>query len=294
MLKLEDLDKSYITGSATPEATNAIMNLFKTKLGSISDPTSTILINKALIESIEEFNTNESLPMNCRVRYIVCVGGDYLLNALHSYFISDNPNVVVVVAFDRLGGVDYEWDNSAIPNMKNANQRLSTSVINLGSISGIQFGSYDNVDCTIFDSNSVAITYAVDATDLKKKIKKFKEEIFELKSAGKYKSLITKFNYELKKLNLVTTNINFEVESYNDYTSAWKTYLTVITEIINDYDSPDGKIGIIDIKKFKYFDTDDEMVEFVGDDHVKSEKSFIISDIDTYRLIISGGTPPIV
>lgn len=211
--------------------------------------------NISLIKSIEAYNTTNNLSLNKRVKYSIGLKSGVYIPVLYSYF-TNNENTLVIVSNEQSGhtSLEYEQDSKEYPKMISAKSAVSTHVVPVENIIDVMFGNYDPSEVDIFEKTGGDSTNTMSEKELVNKLSVLLSDINALHSAGMYKDLIKKINYEFKKHAYDTLDYNYNTNAYSIYIQIADKYLSIINEIYYNYENVETRLNEDTRSRFIFVD----------------------------------------
>ena len=236
-----------------------------------------------LLHAIEDFNGNK--PRNKRLMYSVYVNGFNLpVFVAKAKFIGDD--FIYFYAYNNNGAL-YITQNNNKPNFIDG---VSTYLIKVNQITGINFGSFDKDECPFLNKEKTNIV----SED--KMLSLLTEEIASLNSSissGEYRMAINHFCMFMKNNKINEYDFNYNSAAFNKYIILCGTYMSLIKDIVGRHD--DSTINVNNPKvpnKMYFFKDKSAMEEFVkiaehSRMNITINNTFYDKDIEIFRAIIN-------
>lgn len=235
-----------------------------------------------LLHAIEDFNGNK--PRNKRLMYSVYVNGFNLpVFVAKAKFIGDD--FIYFYAYNNNGAL-YVTQNNNKPNFIDG---VSTYLIKVNQITGINFGSFDKKECPFLNKEKTNIV----SED--KMLSLLTDEIASLNSSissGEYRMAINHFCMFMKNNKINEYDFNYNSAAFNKYIILCGTYMSLIKDIVGRYD--DSTININNPKvpnKMYFFKDKSAMEEFAkiaehSRMNITINNTFYDEDIEIFKAII--------
>lgn len=236
-----------------------------------------------LLHAIEDFNGNK--PRNKRLMYSVYVNGFNLpVFVAKAKFIGDE--FIYFYAYNNNGAL-YVTQNNNKPNFIDG---VSTYLINVSQITGINFGSFDKEECPFLNKEKTNIV----SED--KMLSLLTEEIASLNSSissGEYRMAINHFCMFMKNNKINEYDFNYNSAAFNKYIILCGTYMSLIKDIVGRHD--DSTINVNNPKvpnKMYFFKDKSAMEEFAkiaehSRMNITINNTFYDEDIEIFKAIIN-------
>ena len=236
-----------------------------------------------LLHAIEDFNGNK--PRNKRLMYSVYVNGFNLpVFVAKAKFIGDD--FIYFYAYNNNGAL-YVTQNNNKPNFIDG---VSTYLIKVNQITGINFGSFDKDECPFLNKEKT------DIVSEDKMLSLLTEEIASLNSSissGEYRMAINHFCMFMKNNKINEYDFNYNSAAFNKYIILCGTYMSLIKDIVGRHD--DSTINVNNPKvpnKMYFFKDKSAMEEFVkiaehSRMNITINNTFYDKDIEIFRAIIN-------
>ena len=235
-----------------------------------------------LLHAIEDFNGNK--PRNKRLMYSVYVNGFNLpVFVAKAKFIGDD--FIYFYAYNNNGAL-YVTQNNNKPNFIDG---VSTYLIKINQITGINFGSFNKDECPFLNKTKT------DTISEDKMLSLLTEEIASLNSSissGEYRMAINHFCMFMKNNKINEYDFNYNSAAFNKYIILCGTYMSLIKDIVGRHD--DSTINVNNPKvpnKMYFFKDKTAMEEFVKNaEHsrmnITINNTFYDEDIKIFKAII--------
>ena len=235
-----------------------------------------------LLHAIEDFNGNK--PRNKRLMYSVYVNGFNLpVFVAKAKFIGDD--FIYFYAYNNNGAL-YVTQNNNKPNFIDG---VSTYLIKVNQITGINFGSFDEDECPFLNKEKTNIV----SED--KMLSLLTEEIASLNSSissGEYRMAINHFCMFMKNNKINEYDFNYNSAAFNKYIILCGTYMSLIKDIVGRHD--DSTINVNNPKvpnKMYFFKDKSAMEKFVkivehSRMNITINNTFYDTDIEIFKAII--------
>ena len=236
-----------------------------------------------LLHAIEDFNGNK--PRNKRLMYSVYVNGFNLpVFVAKAKFIGDD--FIYFYAYNNNGAL-YVTQNNNKPNFIDG---VSTYLIKVSQITGINFGSFDKEECPFLNKEKTNIV----SED--KMLSLLIDEIASLNSSissGEYRMAINHFCMFMKNNKINEYDFNYNSAAFNKYIILCGTYMSLIKDIVGRHD--DSTINVNNPKvpnKMYFFKDKSAMEEFAkiaehSRMNITINNTFYDEDIEIFKAIIN-------
>ena len=234
-----------------------------------------------LLHAIENFNGDK--PRNKRIMYSVYVNGFNLpIFVAKAKFIGED--YIYFYAYNNNGALYVTQNN----NKTNFIDGVSTYLVKVSQITGINFGSFDKEDCPFLNKTQ---TVSED-----KMLTLLTEEISSLNvaiSSGEYRTAINHFCMFMKNNKINEYDFNYNSAAFHKYIILCGSYMNLIKDIVGRHD--DSTINVNNPKvpnKMYFFKDKTAMEEFVKiAEHprmnITINNTFYDSDIKIFKEIIN-------
>ena len=236
-----------------------------------------------LLHAIEDFNGNK--PRNKRLMYSVYVNGFNLpVFVAKAKFIGDD--FIYFYAYNNNGAL-YVTQNNNKPNFIDG---VSTYLIKVSQITGINFGSFDKEECPFLNKEKTNIVSEDKILSL------LTDEIASLNSSissGEYRMAINHFCMFMKNNKINEYDFNYNSAAFNKYIILCGTYMSLIKDIVGRHD--DSTINVNNPKvpnKMYFFKDKSAMEEFAkiaehSRMNITINNTFYDEDIEIFKAIIN-------
>lgn len=240
-----------------------------------------------VIKEIEDFNDGK--PKNKRMVYFVLLKGSLNpIQAVKTKFTDETENYAVIYGYNMNNGVYF----SKTPNDKiKYMEGISTYMVNVEQISGVNFGSFHKEDCRFLleDPDTTVISGEKMAMLISEELSLWNSSV----ASGEYRHAINHFCIFMKKNKINDYDFNFNSVAFNKYITLCSTYMNLIKDIVGRHD--DHTINKLDPKvpnKVYFFKDKEAMEEFVKEAehtrmHVTINNTFYDEDIVLFKQILT-------
>ncbi len=270
----------YITSADIIDPKDRSFSLYDPELtAQFMDGNNTIM---DLLHAIEDFNGNK--PRNKRLMYSVYVNGfNQPIFVAKAKFIGDD--FIYFYAYNNNGAL-YVTQNNNKPNFIDG---VSTFLIKIDQISGVNFGSFDKEDCPFLNKTKTN-TISED-----KMLSLLTDEIASLNStisSGEYRMAINHFCMFMKNNKINEYDFNYNGAAFNKYIILCGIYMSLIKDIVGRHDDPTINVNDPKVPNKMYFFTNKAaMEEFVkiaehSRMNITINNTFYDEDIEIFKSII--------
>lgn len=275
----------YITADDIIDPDNEQFSLYDYKLtGQILSQASSVT---GVIRAIENFNDGK--PKNKRMVYFVMLKGSFSpIQAVKTKFIDEEDKHAIIYGYNMSNGVYF----SKTPNDKiKYMEGISTYMVKVDQISGVNFGSFDEWDCRFLleDPDATVISGEKMAMLISEELSLWNSSV----ASGEYRHAINHFCIFMKKHKINDYDFNFNSVAFNKYIALCGAYMNLIKDIVGRHDDP--TINKLDPKvpnKVYFFKDKEAMEEFVKEAehtrmHVTVNNTFYDEDIVLFKQILT-------
>lgn len=273
----------YITAKDIKDPKDKDMSLYSCKLTEeMLDGTSTVI---EVIKKIETFN--DSKPRNKRMMYSVLVEGFATpIHVAKAKFL-EGDSVVILYTYNSNGNV---YITTTTDKESKLIDGISTFMINVDKITGVNFGSFSRIDCDFLIRKEETMTEEKMLSLLNEELAIWNSSV----AAGEYRQAINHFCLFMKNNKVNEFEFDYNNAAFNKYIMLCGAYMNLIKDIVGRHDDP--TINVLNPRipnKVYFFKNEEKRDEFIKqiDNHprmnVTINNTFYDSDITIFKQILS-------